>query len=41
MTSTYTDDELEALDSVGRRRTVTHLVDIDQMSLRDFAGDRR
>lgn len=38
---TYSDDELEALDAIGAKRTVTHLVDIDQYSLRDFSGDRR
>lgn len=36
----YTEAELAALDELGRhkRRNVTHLVDICQLSLREFTG---
>lgn len=35
--SAYTDDELKALEAVGRRRTCVALVDIRQMHLSEFA----
>lgn len=34
--SAYTDEELDALERVGRRRTCVALVDIRQMHLSEF-----
>lgn len=38
----YTDDELAALDELGghTRRDVTHLIDVCQLSLREFVEDK-
>lgn len=37
----FTDEELEGLEEIGRRRTVTALFTIEQTSLRDYTGERR
>jgi hypothetical protein len=41
-TAAFDEDELDALERVGRRRTVTHLVDIRQRHLEEFfrGGDQ-
>jgi len=36
VTATYTDAELAALETLDRRRTVTHLLDIHQRHLEEF-----
>jgi len=42
VSATYSDDELDALEAVGRRRTVTHLLDFGQRHLEEFyGGDQR